>query len=125
MILARRFILFIPCRSWPALHLLWRPVYQMKRSPLLFILALISFYVSAQDVQLEAARKKFQAGDYAGAKAALTPLIESNPKNKAALILRGQSKAGLNDFYGAIGDYNFALETDSTLSEALNYRGEA
>jgi tetratricopeptide (TPR) repeat protein len=44
---------------------------------------------------------------------------------RLALNLRGQAKAGLNDFYGAIGDYNFALEADSTYAEALNNRGEA
>ncbi len=31
----------------------------------------------------------------------------------------------LSDYYGAIGDFNFTLEMDSTLADALNYRGEA
>src|SRR5262245_34724802 len=78
-----------------------------------------------QDPLLDAAKKKVDAGDFAKAKAELTKFIEANPRNKIALNLRGQSKAGLSDFYGAIGDYNFALETDSTYAEALNNRGEA
>lgn len=70
-----------------------------------------------QDQQLDAARKKIEAGEFANAKADLTKIIEANPRNKVALNLRGQAKAGLSDFYGAIGDYNFALETDSTYAE--------
>ena len=78
-----------------------------------------------QDQQLDAAKKKIEAGDFANAKTELTKIIDANPRNKIALNLRGQAKAGLSDFYGAIGDYNFALETDSTYAEALNNRGEA
>ena len=64
----------------------------------------------------EAVRKKITAKDFAGAKADLTRLIETNPKLKLAYNLRGQARMGLEDFYGAIGDFTFAVEIDSTYS---------
>ena len=76
---------------------------------------LLSRSVFCQDPQLDAAKKKIEAGEFSKAKADLTKVIETNPRNKIALNLRGQAKAGLNDFYGAIGDYNFALEADLSL----------
>src|SRR5690242_17052417 len=97
----------------------------MKKIYILFPVLLISLFLRGQDQALEAAKKKLQAGDYAGAKADLTKVIDSNPKNKIALNLRGQARAGLDDLYGAIGDYTYALEIDSTYADALNNRGEA
>ena len=79
------------------------------------IFCLVGPFLSfAQDAQLEAAKKKIQAGDFAGAKADLTKIIDATPKNKAALNLRGEARSGLTDFYGAISDLTFALEIDST-----------
>src|SRR5688572_23988485 len=89
---------------------------------LLFILA--SFLTYAQD-SLEPAKKKLKAGDFSGAKSDLTKILDTNPKNKEALNLRGEARAGLSDFYGAISDYTYALEVDSTFAIALNNRGEA
>ena len=60
-------------------------------------------FAQAQD-QLETAKKKLAAGDFTGAKADLSKILEATPKNKIALNLRGQARAGLDDLYGAIGD---------------------
>src|SRR5688572_30165619 len=75
--------------------------------------------------KLDQARKKLDAGNFQQAKADLSAIIEADPKNKAALNLRGQARAGLEDLYGAISDYTYALEIDSTFAEALNNRGLA
>ena len=78
----------------------------------------------AQD-NLGQAKKMLEEGNFDGAKASLTRIIDSNPKNKEALNLRGQARAGLSDFYGAISDFTYALEIDSTFAQALNNRGQA
>src|SRR5436190_6268271 len=96
----------------------------MKKFQLLLLALAMVVTVSAQD-QLDNARKKIKAGDYAGAKADLTKVIEGNAKNKLALNLRGEARLGLQDFYGAIGDFTNALENDSTYADAYNNRGEA
>ena len=77
------------------------------------------------DPVLESARKKIAAKDFLGAKNDLSKVLDSNPKNKHALNMRGTARFGLQDTYGAISDYTFALDIDSTFSEALNNRGEA
>ena len=46
--------------------------------------------VAQTDAALEAARKKLEARNFAGANADLSKLIETNPRNKAAFSLRGQ-----------------------------------
>src|SRR5687768_15114357 len=96
----------------------------MGRFILLFLMfsTLLSF---GQDAQVDAARKKFDGKDYKGAKEELTRIISANGRNKAALILRGRTKAALEDYYGAIGDFNFALELDSTSYEPYFLRAEA
>src|SRR5687768_1508969 len=93
----------------------------------ILLTAILSVFwiVSFSQVPMEAIQKKLQSGDFASAKSELTKIIDTNPKNKEALNLRGQARAGLSDFYGAISDFTFALETDSTFAEALNNRGEA
>src|SRR5690349_776527 len=97
----------------------------MKRIQLIFWCVLIGYAGFAQDAQLDAAKKKIVANDFAGAKADLTKIIDGNPKNKLALNLRGQARYGLNDFYGAVSDYTFAIDIDSTFAEAFNNRGES
>ena len=97
----------------------------MKAAKLITLFLFLSLLAFSQTDPLESIRKKIAAKDYAGAKADLTKLIESNPKNKAAYSLRGRARMGLQDFYGAIGDFNFALEIDSMFTEALNFRGES
>jgi len=77
------------------------------------------------DQQLDVAKRKIASANFVEAKADLIKLLEANPKNKTAYIMRGHTKMNLRDFYGAIGDFNFALDIDSTLAEAFNYRGEA
>jgi predicted Zn-dependent protease len=78
-------------------------LFQLRTMKLLSILGALIFLsceVLGQDAQLDAVRKKMQANDLAGAKADLTKFLDSNPKNKAALNLRGQVRVGLNDYYG-------------------------
>ena len=89
------------------------------------VLILSSITLLGQDVQLESAKKKYNEKNFKGAKDDLTSVLNSNPKNKQALVLRGQARIALEDYYGGIGDFNFALESDSTLSDAYYYRGEA
>src|SRR5882757_1745405 len=84
----------------------------------------IIFSASGQD-PLDGPKKKLTAGDFKGAKAELTKILDTNVKNKAALTLRGQARIALEDFYGAISDFTYALELDSTFTEALNHRAEA
>ncbi|MER3328167.1 MAG: hypothetical protein RIF34_01210, partial [Candidatus Kapaibacterium sp.] len=97
---------------------------KLAASILILLVAFQGFPQSA-DPSLESARKKLEAKDFKAAKEALSKIIDSNPKNKVALSLRGQARMGLQDFYGAISDFTFALEVDSTYSEALNFRGES
>src|SRR5882724_3391077 len=96
-----------------------------KFNYLLLFLIPLSLHAQTGDQQLDAARKKMDSKDFAGAKADVTKIIESTSKNKKAYTLRGRVRMALNDYYGAIGDLNSALEIDSTLADALNYRGEA
>jgi len=78
-------------------------------------LLLVGFSAVAQnDPALDAAKKKMDNKDYAGAKTDLSKLIDTNPKNKKALTMRGRVRMALNDYYGAIGDFNSVLEVDST-----------
>ena len=91
----------------------------MKKFTTIILLLITACLCPAQDAQLEAAKKKIESKDFTGAKADLTKIITANPRNKIALNLRGLAQISLNDFYGAIGDFNFALEVDSTYSEAL------
>jgi tetratricopeptide (TPR) repeat protein len=97
----------------------------MKKIFLGFLL--LPFLCNSQtiDQSLDVAKRKIASRNYIEAKADLTKLIEANPKNKNVFTLRGRAKMGLQDYYGAIGDFNFALDIDSTFAEALNYRGEA
>src|SRR5688500_14216277 len=88
------------------------------------VVIFLSFVVSAQD-NLSQVQKKLEAGDFATAKADLSKILTADPKNKTALNLRGEARAGLGDCYGAISDYTYALELDSTFAEALNNRGQA
>ncbi|MGE0589008.1 MAG: hypothetical protein AB7O48_10585, partial [Cyclobacteriaceae bacterium] len=90
----------------------------------LVIMPLVGF-TQANDAALANAKKKLEAKDFTAAKAELSKLLETSPKNKVALSLRGQARMGLEDFYGAIADFTFALEVDSTFAEALNFRGES
>ncbi|HRG09628.1 MAG TPA: hypothetical protein PLJ08_13725, partial [Cyclobacteriaceae bacterium] len=92
---------------------------------ILFLFVLLPLMGWSQGDAVEAARKKIESGKFAEAKSDLTKIIATSSRNKTAFLLRGRAHMGLNDFYGAIGDFNFALEIDSTYAEALNYRGES
>ena len=66
-------------------------------------------FAQQADLQLEAVRKKIDAEKFEEAKADLTKIVNSNPRNKVALNLRGEARIGLLDFYGAISDLTVAL----------------
>ena len=66
--------------------------------------------MQAQDQLLETAKAKIESKDFEGAKNDLKKVIDAAPKNKHAFNLRGLARMGLSDFYGAIGDFNAALE---------------
>src|SRR5262249_10789371 len=97
----------------------------MKITSIFFIAALYASNTLAQTDPLDGAKKKIAAKNLNGAKPDLTKYIESNPRTKEAFTCRGQVGDDLQDYYGGIGDSNFALELDSTYSDSLNARGEA
>ena len=98
----------------------------MKRIFLFFLsLIVASSFAQTPDALLESVRKKFAAKDFLSAKTEATKILEANPKNKVALDLRGQARAALQDFYGAVSDYTVALDIDSIFADALSHRGEA
>ena len=86
---------------------------------LLLLLLPIGLIAQPADQVLDAAKRKIAARNYVEAKAELTKFIGTNPKDRNAFTLRGRSRIGLQDYYGAIGDFNFALEIDSTWAEAF------
>ena len=61
------------------------------------------------DVYFDRAYDKAEKGDYYGAIADYTKVIEINPRNAAAYNNRGSAKSNLNDDYGAIADYTKAM----------------
>lgn len=76
-------------------------------------------YVRAADllpndvaVQLRAAQVLFIARQYPEAKARVDAVLQKDPKNAEALILLGNSLAGLKDFDGAISELEEAIDTD-------------
>ena len=80
----------------------------MKKFTTIILLLINVCFLPAQDLQIEAAKKKIESNDFAGAKTDLTKIITANPRNKIALNLRGLVQISMSDFYGAIGDFNFA-----------------
>ena len=53
---------------------------------------------------------KYEQGDYQGAIADFTKVIEIDLQSAVASSNRGNSKTGLGDLQGAIADYNMAIE---------------
>ena len=88
----------------------------MKISALLIVLS-VSFCAFGQTGSLDVVKKKLDSNDFKGAKEDLTKILNTNPRNREALILRAKAKNALEDYYGAIGDLNFALEIDSSTFE--------
>lgn len=76
-----------------------------------------------QEALFDAARKKFVAKDFPGARTDISQYLTSNPRNKVAYDLRGQIRMSQEDWYGAISDFTAAIELDSTYADALNHRG--
>src|SRR5262245_48744205 len=100
----------------------------MTMTKYLILLSLIGFlniHGIAQTDVIETAKKKIQANDFKTANSDLTTFLQTNPKNKTALTVRGQARIGMEEFYGAIGNRKFAMEQDTIYSDALSYRGEA
>src|SRR5688572_32061767 len=98
----------------------------MSAIKLSFVVWLLSInFLYAQQPSLDAVKAKLDSKDYEGAKSDLKKIIDTSPKRKEVFNLRGIARNGLNDFYGAIGDFNLALEIDSTFADPWNNRGEA
>src|SRR5690606_1337086 len=96
------------------------------RNPVIYFLFITFLAVSTSSAQdLAQAQRMLESGDFQKAKAALTSILQAQPKHKQALHLRGQARAALGDFYGAISDFTHALEVDSTQAEVYNDRGLA
>jgi putative PEP-CTERM system TPR-repeat lipoprotein len=83
-------------------------------------------YVRAADlmpkdigVQLKAARGLLMAGQFEDARTRAQRILEVEPKNVEAQILRGNALAGLKDFDGAVADVTEALKTAP--DSAANY----
>ena len=56
--------------------------------------------------------EKFEEGNYQGAIADLTTVIEMDPQDAVSYYNRGLAKSHIEDLQGAIADYNKALEID-------------
>ena len=89
---------------------------------LLFTLALLvsfnSFGQTAEDY-IDRAESKYDAGDFYGAIADYTKVIELEPSESSEIYLEiGIIKDELNDQYGAIADFSKAIELDPNNYEA-------
>jgi tetratricopeptide (TPR) repeat protein len=92
-------------------------------------LALMDVGVKAPEVQVTTKPKpddlylqavaKYNKGDYRGAIATYSKIIQVNPKNAKAYINRGSAKAQIKDYKGAIADFDKALALNP--KEALAY----
>ncbi len=69
------------------------------------------------------ALEKAKRGDYYGAIADFTIVIEINPNNSMAYYNRGLAKNYLKDNYGAISDYTKAIQLDPKYVDAYRNRG--
>lgn len=76
-----------------------------------------SFFTSAEG--------KFAQGDFKGAIADYTKVIELDPKNADAFNSRGEAKFDSGDKQGAIADYTRTIELDPKYADAYNNRGSA
>ena len=64
--------------------------------------------------------KKYDQGDYYGAIADYTKVIEINSRHDDAFFNRGIAKEELKDYYGAIADYTKAIEISPKADAYLN-----
>ena len=67
--------------------------------------------------------EKFEEGNYQGAIADLTTVIEMDPQDAVSYYNRGLAKSHIEDLQGAIADYNKAIEINPQYAEAFNNRG--
>src|SRR5690606_34680002 len=91
----------------------------------LFFLLWVPALLLAQSDPLASVKQKMDTGDFAGARALLNSVLETDPKNKSALTLRAEARMGQDEYYGAITDLSYEIELDSADSQARNLRGEA
>ena len=88
------------------------------------LLILLLFSLGSFGQSLQEANKLYDEGSYEEALNAITNLIKQGP-TKESLLLRGKIRMELEDYYGAIGDFNNASEIDTTFAEAYNSMGLA
>lgn len=69
-----------------------------------------SFPAVQEELLLEAAKKKFKQGDYAGSVRDCSQLIAMEPEDAAPYHLRGLGRQALSDLRGALQDFDSAAE---------------
>lgn len=90
----------------------------------LFFTAVSAFGDQAEDY-FRQADAKYRAGDWDGAIADFSKIIELKPEIEGVYIGRASAKAQKGDFAGAIEDYGKAIELRPDFSEAYYGRGMA
>lgn len=78
---------------------------------------------TADSIQLEAARKKYQAGDIRGALAHYSAVIKANPDNEIAFYERGRIYNEQKKYMEAIHDFSRATELNPKNHRAYYLRG--
>ena len=78
---------------------------------------------SSNSYYLEAVKLEDE-GKYEEAIALLDKAIKKNPRNLYALMNRGVDKSFLEDYHGAIEDYNIIIEIDEKNTLAYMNRGK-
>ncbi len=79
---------------------------------------------SSGGADLLSARAAIQAGDWGGALALLTPIVEADPRNADALNLMGFASRKAGHLRNAATYYQAALSVDPNHLGALEYQGE-
>lgn len=97
---------------------------------ILAIITIMSFGVmgvtaqsSKAEMMMSKARTRIGYGDYKGAIADLSKVIDIEPQNQSAYIERGLANQMNGDFRAALIDMDMAVLIDSTNVRALNARG--
>ena len=67
--------------------------------------------------------EKYEQGDYQGAIADFTKVIEIDPQSADAYHNRGTAKDDLEDYQGAIADYTKVIEINPQFASAYSIRG--
>ena len=91
----------------------------------MFLSMAISAFCETADDYLHSAYARYRKGDWAGAIADCTKVIELKPDLAAGYHGRGDAEAAKGDMDGAIADYTKALELKPDDADACYSRGNA